>query len=261
VALGARAMSTTFRIFGEAPMHREAFLDAPTGEPDDCVLSLRCYDGCECSATCSLQLMAAHYEPKLQLRMLIKAAVPDRNPLALEHRYRSSRSRFFDRSAQPHHVDVSISQRFDGHVPGRGEHRPRECHQHGHVLAHVALCGEPCQFLIARIVRQDAGHTRAAASSIAGVGARTFGARSIQARRSLPPAHSVGAERADARIVPIQRNAGFDEWIRVGVERDANTSGPYSRGLFASARPERSALHDIRRNGSEQYLHHLCDCR
>lgn len=65
-------MSTTFFIFGVAPMTRDAFLETPIGKLQDCALHLLCFEGCERPAMCVLREMAARYGHRIQLRAAIR---------------------------------------------------------------------------------------------------------------------------------------------------------------------------------------------
>ena len=65
-------MSTQFLIFGQAPMTREAILETPIGQLQECVLQLACFEGCERPATCALKPLAMRYGQRIQLRSVIR---------------------------------------------------------------------------------------------------------------------------------------------------------------------------------------------
>jgi hypothetical protein len=62
-------VSTTF---GRPPMDRDAFLEAPIGKLQDCVLAVRCFEGCERPAACSLRRVTIRCGPRIQLRLVIR---------------------------------------------------------------------------------------------------------------------------------------------------------------------------------------------
>jgi hypothetical protein len=52
-------------------MGRDAFLEAPIGKLQDCVLAVRCFEGCERPAACSLRRVMTRCGPRIQLRLVV----------------------------------------------------------------------------------------------------------------------------------------------------------------------------------------------
>jgi hypothetical protein len=53
-------------------MSCDALMETPIGELIDCVLAVRCFEGCERPASCSLESVATRCGPEIQLRVVIR---------------------------------------------------------------------------------------------------------------------------------------------------------------------------------------------